>query len=1362
MTLASVGLFAFSPASSPVATTNGEPSHLTVDSGPSILVAPDQGPTGSLFTVTGSGFTPASQANVSFNFASITPTSQTDCAHTGSNITTNGSGGFVCPFVVPYLGPASYNVVGWDNATATATTPVGFTITALTISLAPAQGPEGSTFNVTGAGFSVSSLVNVSFDSFNITPATSSDCAHVGPGITTDSSGGFVCTFTVPVVPSSGPYSVVGTDEATSNDTLPATFTVTALTISVAPTQGPEHSTITVTGSGFSVLSGANFIFGTSTLDPTGGSDCNYVHATSTITTDSAGGFVCTFTVPTEAADPYSIMGTDVETGNVTNMVTFTVTSLAIQVAPTQGSVESTFTVTATGFTVSSGATLAFGGLDQPPTACSQGTFSSTAITTNSGGGFICTFSVPSEPPANYAVVAEDTATLGHSNSVTFTVTSLVITVAPGQGPVGASVTVTGTGFSADSTVGLVFDSRTITSCLNSGSLVADSSGGFTCPFKVPSGTSGTSVVATNLGGNTASGSFTVTPVGITVTPAQGPAGSSFTVVGSGFSVDSGATVAFEGVDLSPTACTAGQSSGTAITTTATGGFSCTFTVTSTETPGSYPVTGTDVATLTTTSGVTFKVTGLAITIAPGRGPVGATVDVSGTGFSVSTPLSSLVFDGVSITNLVSGSLTTGSTGSFACTFDVPSGTSGTTVTATDVGGRFATGTFTVTVPTITVTPSQGPVGSIVNVSGKGFSLSTPILSLVLDEVTIPSCTGGSLVTGTSGTFTCVFSVPSATSGTTVVATDGGGQPASGTFTVTTPSITVLPGHGPVGATLTVSGTGFSASTPLASLVFDGVIISGCSSGSLTTGTSGSFSCEMKVPGTTSGTTVTATDAGGQSATGTFTVTVPSITVTPGQGPLGANVTASGTGFSVSVVLASLVFDGVTVRSCTTGSQLASSSGAFSCTFDVPEGTSGTTVAATDSGGTAADATFVVTVPTISPTPGDGIVGSSFTVAGSGFAVSSGAVVAFDNVPLTPVACSVGSSKATTITTTSDGAFTCTFTLPTGPGGVGTLTATQPPNQANASFSITPSVTIAPDSGKVGATVNVTGVGFVGDTPYGLWWNTTTKLCSGTTNITGQFPCEFTVPSAPAGPHTFFANESSAGVSLVFSVIPSISVSPASGTVGTPVTVLGLGFAANAHYSVLWNGSTTLCSGTTNTNGAFSCSFTVPQSSAGSTAITTSEGTYAPSVSFSVTASPPPPPSSSAPFPWWEVAVVVLVIVALLVAALVFARRRPRHTTMPPVAHRPASTKTVQPWDEGGSSAPIAMPAPIAPPTAVETPPVAPPPEEEPEPNIDELIARLDRMQAEMFKKSPKQPEEPSSEDESADSESTETSTEKD
>ncbi len=259
------------------------------------------------------------------------------------------------------------------------------------------------------------------------------------------------------------------------------------------------------------------------------------------------------------------------------------------------------------------------------------------------------------------------------------------------------------------------------------------------------------------------------------------------------------------------------------------------------------------------------------ITVTAGQGPVGAAVTVAGTDFSPSSTVG-LMFDGVTTTICAIGSLLVGGTGSFSCTFTVPNGTSGTSVVATDVGGQTATGTFSVTIPAITVGPRQGPAGATVTTSGTGFSVSSAV-GLVFGGETITSCAVGSLIVSGTGSFSCTFTVPNGTSGAAVVATDVGGRTATGTFSVTIPAITVSPKQGPVGATVTVLGVRFSVSST-AELVFDGVVITSCPGGGSLTAVVGaaSFSCTFTVPNGTSGASVVATDVGGQTATGTFMV----------------------------------------------------------------------------------------------------------------------------------------------------------------------------------------------------------------------------------------------------------------------------------------------------------------------------------------------------------------------------------------------------------------------------------------------------------------------------------------------------------
>ena len=199
---------------------------------------------------------------------------------------------------------------------------------------------------------------------------------------------------------------------------------------------------------------------------------------------------------------------------------------------------------------------------------------------------------------------------------------------------------------------------------------------------------------ATSLGSTAV---FIVQPA-IAPVASQGPVGAMESLTGDGFSPSAGVRVTFNAVAMTPVACTVGTFNGTLITTDATGRFSCSFRVPA-ETAGSYPLVGEDVATNSPTSATQFLVTVPTISVNPPTGTTGGQVTVTGTGFSVSTNLASLVFESVTISSCTAGSLTTSATGSFSCTFVVPGGTVGTTIVATDAGGQASTTTFQTVAP---------------------------------------------------------------------------------------------------------------------------------------------------------------------------------------------------------------------------------------------------------------------------------------------------------------------------------------------------------------------------------------------------------------------------------------------------------------------------------------------------------------------------------------------------------------------------------------------------------------------------------------------------------------------------------------
>jgi hypothetical protein len=1037
----------------------------------------------------------------------------------------------------------------------------------------------------------------------------------------------------------------------------------------------------------------------------------------------------------------------------------------AIIVAPTQGPIGASFTVNGTGFNASALVNVSFSNSTFSTVLVPSGAVgpgcpdSGTNTTTNASGEFLCTYTVPSVSTSGpYNVTGNNTVNGSLSNVVVFTVTTPAITVTPGQGPQMAPVTVAGTGFTVSAPLtSLVLDGVAISTC-TSGSLTTGATGAFSCTFPVPSGTSGTTVVATDSSGQTATGTFTVTTPSITVTPGQGPQGASVSVKGTGFTVSSTlSSLVFDSVAIG--SCTSGS-----LSTNSTGGFTCGFSV-----PAS--TSGTTVSATDANGQVAtahFTVTTPAITVSPGHGPVGSPVVVKGTGFSVGTPLGSLTFDSIAITSCTSGSLTANASGDFSCTFNVPSGTSGTTVRAVDAGGQSATGSFQVTTESISVTPVSGPVGAPFVVSGTGFTASaavrvafgpTPVSPTTSPGCTVGSPSGTEVMTSPGGSFDCTFLVPSeSTGGYPVVATDVTTSTTSNpiSFEVTVPAISVGPAQGPIGADFTVSGSGFSV-TSTANVAFSGdtltpydCTVGSASGASITTNGTGAFTCSFAVPTEgPAGYPVVATDLATSTASNSveFTVTAVSLTVSPGQGPVGTGVTVSGTGFSVLTPIASLVFDMVTVSSCTSGSLTTGATGAFACSLTVPSGTSGSSVEATDAGGEVATTQFTVTVPALSISPNQGGIGSTFAVEGTGFQGTTPLTVTAGGPALTPSACSVGSFSGTTITTAAGGGFSCMFSVASQPGGSITLVATQGSSQASVGFVITPTFGVSSSNGGVGTLISFSGSGFAASTPFTVEWNSSTPVCTGTSGSSGEVSCSATVPNAPAGPHTVTIVQGATTAGTVFVVVPSVAVRPASGTVGSSVTVNGNGFDALASYVVTWQGTSTVCSGTTDTNGGFSCSFAVPSTPVGTATIMVSEGGNTPSYLFSVTA-PPPSNSSSSAFPWWIVAVIALAVVALLILGLIFERRRHRRPrSSPSRPHGFGPVGAVEPWAETpspteGGPGPIGSPGlgasaggAIVPGITAEGA-MAPAPDAE---DIDMLIARLERMSVQMFNKTPKQ-----------------------
>jgi hypothetical protein len=772
------------------------------------------------------------------------------------------------------------------------------------------------------------------------------------------------------------------------------------------------------------------------------------------------------------------------------------------------------------------------GPIGQPVTVSGQGfannsqliaTFDGSKIPfgyTTDGSGNIppgATFTVPQGSTAGNKTVTIIDSKFNYA-SVNFTVTTPNITVSPQNGPVGTTVTVTGSNFITNSIMTIEFDGNSIAT--NPSTITADAAGGFSTTF-VASGTAGAKQVLASDGVNSVYATFTIIP-NIVIIPTQGPHGTSVTASGTGYSANSNINLVFGVVPISATP---------AIMTDISGSFSnVMFTV-----PNS--VTGSQAVTATDSNGfsdfATFTVVTSSISISPSSGVVGTSIAVSGSNFLPNSPLT-VTLDGVTVatsTSTGSGALPSG------VTFNVPASTfGGHVVMVTDGYGNYATYTFSVTT-SVSLSLATGPVGTPVTVSGRGFAGSS----------TVTATFGGSAVTLSGVTSTdsfgslsgAIFTIPASTVGSkSVVITDASSHFGSATFTVVTRSLSLSPTSGPNGTLVTVTGSNFVPNYVIA-FKFDSSVLS-TSPSTVTSSGTGSFSCTFAVPNSVVGShTVYASDTVSNAASATFTVAASSISLSPSSGAIGVTVTVSGSNF-LSTSPLTVTYDGVTVDTSTSTGSGALPSGV---TFIVPASAfGGHVVMVTDGYGNYATATFTMNVASISLSPATGPVGTSVTVSGQGFAASSAITATFGGSAVT---------LSGVTSTGSSGSFSgATFTVPSSSAGSKSVVITDASSHfGSATFTITtPSISLNPANGDVGTVVTVTGSNFIANSIIIIKFDSSTQSTTPSTVTatgTGSFSATFTVPNSVYGSHTVSGTDGVNSASATFTVSPIITTKSA-------------------------------------------------------------------------------------------------------------------------------------------------------------------------------------------------------------------------
>ena len=274
-----------------------------------------------------------------------------------------------------------------------------------------------------------------------------------------------------------GTYYVYATYEGNDEILAKDTFTVSVVKLSVSPIKGTVGTKVTITGSGFADNKSITIKFGGSTVEIDDGNEV----------TSGSGAFTSYILVPETAKGSYTITVT-VGSDTTTAEDKFTVEP-NITISPEEGGINDRVTVTGTGFAENEDITITFDG-DEVATG-----------ETDSYGSFETTFNVPEVTSGTYKVEA-DTAEASFTISTSVNVSPTTSVNSPGH--VGEDVTISGTGFKANSEIEITFASTPVVVA----TVTSEADGSFEAIFKVPASKAGEHTITASDGTSSMSAKF--------------------------------------------------------------------------------------------------------------------------------------------------------------------------------------------------------------------------------------------------------------------------------------------------------------------------------------------------------------------------------------------------------------------------------------------------------------------------------------------------------------------------------------------------------------------------------------------------------------------------------------------------------------------------------------------------------------------------------------------------------------------------------------------------------------------------------------------------------------------------------------
>lgn len=363
------------------------------------------------------------------------------------------------------------------------------------------------------------------------------------------------------------------------------------------------------------------------------------------------------------------------------------------------------------------------------------------------------------------------------------------------------------------------------------------------------------------------------------------------------------------------------------------------------------------------------------------------------------------------------------------------------------------------------------------------------------------------------------------------------------------------------------------------------------------------------------------------------------ITLDPDGGVPGINVTVSGGNFTDNewVDIYYYLDTTNTTNRIRVKEVHATSAGRFTITFPIPESCTGDhRVLADGDDGSLAEAGFEVK-PGLTVNPKKGPVGTNVTVEGHGFAEDEG------DIELRYYLDSTSQVKAQNISADDDGWWKKSFVIPPSAKGSHKIDARGDDSSLaaveDATFEVTPGISIGKSLGSVGENITMTGSGFYANDRYitilfaGKEVETEIRVDA---DAEGYWEKDFKVPEMPKGTYNVTAEGESTPKEAIsarsFEIKPDIVLSPDEGYVGIDLTVAGRGFAANKDVVIKYEGSQ-VETATTNNKGSFSgVSFLVPESQHGGRQVTAEVAAKIEATAiFTMESVPPPIPTLTSP-----------------------------------------------------------------------------------------------------------------------------------